>query len=60
MPLRDLLVCIDPTAAGETRLKLAFNVARANKAHLAGAYVLPEGDGARRGPSGFGGVLMSH
>jgi nucleotide-binding universal stress UspA family protein len=56
MPLKDLLVCIDPTAAGETRLKLAFNLARANKAHLAGAYVLPEGDGARRGPSGFGGV----
>jgi nucleotide-binding universal stress UspA family protein len=56
MALKDLLICIDPTAAGDARLKLAFNLARANKAHLAGAYVLPEGDGARRGPSGFGGV----
>jgi nucleotide-binding universal stress UspA family protein len=56
MALKDLLVCIDPTTAGDARLKLAFNLARANKAHLAGAYVLPEADGARHGPSGFGGV----
>jgi nucleotide-binding universal stress UspA family protein len=55
MALKDLLVCIDPTAAGDARLKLAINLARANKAHLAGAYVLSEGDGARS-PSGFGGV----
>lgn len=56
MALKDLLVCLDPTAAAEARLKLAFNLARANKAHLTGAYVTPEGDGAHRGPSGFGGV----
>lgn len=56
MALKDLLVCIDPTAAGKARLKLALNLARSNKAHLAGAYVLPEGDGARRAQSGFGGV----
>jgi hypothetical protein len=34
MALKDLLVCIDPTSAGDARLKLAFNLARANKAHL--------------------------
>jgi len=56
MALKDLLVCIDPSTAGDARLKLAFNLARANKAHLSGAYVLSEEDGARRGPSGFGGV----
>jgi nucleotide-binding universal stress UspA family protein len=56
MPLKDLLVCIDPTNAGDARLKLAFNMARANKAHLSGAYVLADGDTAPRGPSGFGGV----
>jgi nucleotide-binding universal stress UspA family protein len=56
MALKDLLVCIDPTVAGEARLKLAFNLARANKAHLAGAYALPEGDGARHGPTGYGGL----
>jgi nucleotide-binding universal stress UspA family protein len=56
MPLKDLLVCIDPTAAGDIRLKLALNLARASKAHIAGAYVLPDGDAAPDGPSGFGGV----
>lgn len=56
MALRDLLVCIDPTNAGDTRLKLAFNLARTNKAHLAGAYPLPEAQAARAGPTGFGGV----
>jgi nucleotide-binding universal stress UspA family protein len=55
MALKDLLVCIDPTTAGDTRLKLAFNLARANKAHLSGAYALPEAEAARRGPTGFGG-----
>src|SRR5437660_3268229 len=56
MALKDLLVCIDPTRAGDARLKLAFNLARANKAHLSGAYVLADGNTAPRGPSGFGGV----
>jgi nucleotide-binding universal stress UspA family protein len=42
MPLKDLLVCIDPTPAGEGRVKLAFNLAATNRAHLAGAYALPE------------------
>jgi hypothetical protein len=47
MALKDLLVCIDPARAGDARLKLAFNLARANKAHLSGAYVLADGDTAR-------------
>jgi nucleotide-binding universal stress UspA family protein len=55
MALKDLLVCIDPTAAGDARLKLAFNLARAHGAHLAGAYVLREEGGTLRHPSGFGG-----
>jgi nucleotide-binding universal stress UspA family protein len=54
--LKDLLVCIDPTTAGDIRLKLAFNLARANKAHLSGAYPLPEAQAVRGGPTGFGGV----
>ena len=41
MAFRDLLVCVDPTTAGEIRLNLAFNLARAGKAHLAAAYGLP-------------------
>jgi nucleotide-binding universal stress UspA family protein len=56
MAIADILVCIDPTTAGDTRLKLAFNLARTNKAHLAGAYILPEAKAAFAGPSGFGGV----
>jgi nucleotide-binding universal stress UspA family protein len=56
MAIKDLLVCIDPTTAGDTRLKLALNVARANKAHLTGTYPLPEARVARGGAAGFGGV----
>jgi hypothetical protein len=56
MALKDLLVCIDPTTAGDARLKLAFNLARANNAHLASAYPLPEAPIAHGGPTGFGGV----
>jgi nucleotide-binding universal stress UspA family protein len=56
MALKDLLVCIDPTTAGDIRLKLAFNLARANKAHLSGAYPLPEAQFVRGGPTGFGGI----
>jgi nucleotide-binding universal stress UspA family protein len=54
MAFKDLLVCIDPTTAGDVRLKLAFNLARANKAHLTGAYALPEAQATTGGPSGFG------
>jgi nucleotide-binding universal stress UspA family protein len=56
MAIKDLLVCIDPTTAGDTRLKLAFNLARTNKAHLTGTYPLPEAQVARGGAPGFGGA----
>jgi nucleotide-binding universal stress UspA family protein len=56
MALKDLLVCIDPTTAGETRLKLAFNLARANKAHLTGAYPLADSRVSRGEPAGFRGL----
>ena len=56
MAIKDLLVCIDPTTAGDTRLKLALNVARANKAHLTGTYPLPEVRVARGDAAGFGGL----
>ena len=42
MALRDILVCIDATAAGDVRLELALNLAQANKAHLTAVYALPE------------------
>jgi nucleotide-binding universal stress UspA family protein len=54
MPLKDLLVCFDRTAAGYARLELAFNVARAGRAYLAGAYVLPETHALPAGSVGFG------
>ena len=38
MPLKDLLVSFDRTAAGYARLDLAFNLARASRAYLSGAY----------------------
>ncbi len=54
MPLKDLLVCFDRTAAGYARLELAFNLARAGRAYLAGAYVLPETHASPAGSVGFG------
>src|SRR5712671_110051 len=55
MALKDLLVCIDPTTGSDTRLKLAFNLARTNKAHLAGAYSLPDAQAVFGGATRFGG-----
>ncbi len=54
MPLKDLLVCFDRTDAGYARLELAFNLARASRAYLAGAYVLPELHVSPAGSVGFG------
>ncbi|HYZ41170.1 MAG TPA: universal stress protein [Stellaceae bacterium] len=54
MPLKDLLVCTDPSANGDGRLKLAFNLARAHQAHLTGAVVLPEPQTAAARAPGFG------
>ncbi len=54
MLLKDLLVCYDRTDAGYARLELAFNLARASRTYLAGAYVLPETHVAPAGSLGFG------
>ena len=37
MALRDILVCLDPTDAGEHRLRLAAAIAREHQAHLSAA-----------------------
>src|SRR5207302_11164679 len=42
MKLGDILVCLDPTDAGEHRLHLAATLAREHQAHLSAAYVLTE------------------
>src|ERR1700730_18657435 len=54
MPLKDLLVCFDRTEAGYARLELAFNLARASRAYLTGAYVLPGTHVSPAGSAGFG------
>src|SRR5438105_11889198 len=43
MAFRDILVCLDPTDAGDRRLRLAAAIARAHRAHLSAAYVAAEG-----------------
>src|SRR5947209_17645650 len=42
MKLGDILVCLDPTDAGEHRLHLAATIAREHQAHLSAAYVMTE------------------
>jgi nucleotide-binding universal stress UspA family protein len=42
MPLKDILVCLDPTEAGEARLRLASGLASEHHAHLSASYILPE------------------
>jgi nucleotide-binding universal stress UspA family protein len=42
MELRDILVCLDPTDAGEARLRLAAAIARTCGAVLSAAFVVPE------------------
>ena len=42
MKLGDILVCLDPTDAGEHRLHLAATIAREHQAHLSAAYILTE------------------
>ena len=43
MDLKDILVCVDPTDAGERRLHLSAVIARQHQAHLSAAYILSEG-----------------
>src|SRR6266566_2602394 len=47
MDLRDILVCVDATEAGEGRLRLAAAIAREHSAHLSAAYVLQAANGER-------------
>jgi nucleotide-binding universal stress UspA family protein len=54
MGLRDILVCLDATEAGDGRLELALNLAQAHKAYLTAVYALPESGGADVGPVGLG------
>ena len=42
MALKDILVCLDPTEAGERRLRLAAAIAREHHAHLSAAYILSQ------------------
>jgi nucleotide-binding universal stress UspA family protein len=56
MNLKDILVCLDPTAAGEARLHLAVSLARSHHAHLSAAYVLPEAIPGAARPAGGTGV----
>jgi nucleotide-binding universal stress UspA family protein len=42
MAIADVLLCTEPTTAGEGRLKLAVNLARTHKAHLSACYIMPE------------------
>ena len=54
MGLRDILVCLDATEAGDGRLELALNLAQANKAYLTAVYALPEPRGSSIPPAGPG------
>jgi nucleotide-binding universal stress UspA family protein len=54
MALRDVLVCIDATAAGDGRLELALNLAQAHQAHLTAVYFLPEPSGWAAPLAGMG------
>jgi nucleotide-binding universal stress UspA family protein len=42
MPLKDIIVCLDPTDAGEGRLRLSAALARGCGAHLSAVYIAPE------------------
>lgn len=57
MAIRDILVCLDASEAGEHRLKLAADLAHGHKAHLTAAYLLSEhgtAQGAVYGPGAIG------
>jgi nucleotide-binding universal stress UspA family protein len=54
MDLKDILVCLDPSDAGEGRLRLAAAIAREHHAHLSAAYVLPNGAPAVAPSGGLG------
>jgi hypothetical protein len=40
MALKDILVGVDPSTAGEGRLKLALNLVRPHKAHITACCIM--------------------
>jgi len=54
MPLKDILVGLDPSSAGESRLKLALNLARAHRAYLIACCVTGENHAAPVNQAGPG------
>jgi hypothetical protein len=56
MAIKDILVCLDASEAGECRLRLAAGLAREHGAHLAAAYLFfePGTDNHRSVPRGLG------
>lgn len=54
MALRDILVCLDATAAGDARLELALTLAQAGKSHLTAVYLVPEPGGWTNAPANVG------
>jgi nucleotide-binding universal stress UspA family protein len=54
MPLKDILVCLDPTDAGDARLRVAAGLASEHHAHLSAAYILPEQIAGAAGYEGLG------
>ena len=55
MAIRDILVSLDPSPAGEGRLRLALGLARTHNAHLTAVYAMADGNGgAGVGSAGLG------
>ena len=54
MALKDILVCLDPTEAGETRLRLAAALARDHQAHLTAAFFVPQAIPGTQASDGLG------
>jgi len=54
MALKDILVGLDPSSAGESRLKLALYLARAHRAYLIACCVTGENHAAPVNPAGPG------
>jgi nucleotide-binding universal stress UspA family protein len=54
MPVCDILVCLDATAAAGGRLELALDLSQAHKAYLTAVYLLSESGGWNTAPAGVG------
>jgi nucleotide-binding universal stress UspA family protein len=53
MEFKDILVCLDPTDAGEARLRLAVAIARGHRANLSAAYIAQQ---EIAGAGSYGGI----